>query len=247
MRLFIVDDETIIRKGIISILRQNCAFVEVAGEAANGKAALEAIGAACPDVVVTDIKMPVMDGVELTKRLHTLYPHIRVIVLSGYDDYCFVRLSMKYGAFDYLLKPIDKHEFLSVVRLLQQSELIEQGKIEPNANSLINSAKTYIRKHYANKLTMVQAADYVHLNPSYFSKLFRSKTGVTFTDYLTNVRITQAKQLLLNTDDRICDICLNVGFSDNVTFNRAFRRVVGVSPTDYRNQFSFAEHDGDAD
>lgn len=163
------------------------------------------------------------------------------------DAYCFVRLSMKYGAFDYLLKPIDKHEFLSVVRLLQQSELIEQGKIEPNANSLINSAKNYIRKHYANKLTMVQAADYVHLNPSYFSKLFRSKTGVTFTDYLTNVRITQAKQLLLNTDDRICDICLNVGFSDNVTFNRAFRRVVGVSPTDYRNQFSFAEHDGDAD
>lgn len=152
MRLFIVDDETIIRKGIISILRQNCAFVEVAGEAANGKAALEAIGAACPDVVVTDIKMPVMDGVELTKRLHTLYPNIRVIVLSGYDDYCFVRLSMKYGAFDYLLKPIDKHEFLSVVRLLQQSELIEQGKIEPNANSLINSAKNYIRKHYANKL-----------------------------------------------------------------------------------------------
>ena len=166
---------------------------------------------------------------------------------AEYDDYCFVRLSMKYGAFDYLLKPIDKHEFLSVVRLMQQSELIEQGKLEPNANSLINSAKNYIRKHYANKLTMVQAADYVHLNPSYFSKLFRSKTGVTFTDYLTNVRITQAKQLLLNTDDRICDICLNVGFSDNVTFNRAFWRVVGVSPTDYRNQFSFAEHDGDAD
>ena len=193
------------------------------------------------------IKMPVMDGVELTKRLHTLYPNIRVIVLSGYDDYCFVRLSMKYGAFDYLLKPIDKHEFLSVVRLLQQSELIEQGKIEPNANSLINSAKNYIRKHYANKLTMVQAADYVHLNPSYFSKLFRSKTGVTFTEYLTNVRITQAKQLLLNTDDRICDICLNVGFSDNVTFNRAFRRVVGVSPTDYRTQFSFAECSSDAD
>ena len=56
MRVFIVDDETIIRKGIISILRQNCAFVEVVGEAANGNAALEAIGAACPDVVVTDIK-----------------------------------------------------------------------------------------------------------------------------------------------------------------------------------------------
>ena len=77
----------------------------------------------------------------------------------------------------------------------------------------------------------------------------KSNTGIPGLSFSWKraLGITQAKQLLLNTDDRISDICLSVGFSDNVTFNRAFRRVVGVSPTDYRNQFSFAEHDGDAD
>lgn len=85
---------------------------------------------------------------------------------------------------------------------------------------------------------MTQVADYVHLNPSYFSKLFRTKTGLTFSVFLTDVRISQAKQLLLNPNIKIYEVCEKVGFSDSVTFNRSFKRVVGVSPSEFRNQFN---------
>lgn len=238
MKVFIVDDEKIIRKGISSILQQHIPSLEIIGEAADGAEALEKISANVPDIVITDVKMPTMDGVELTKELHRQHPNIKIIVLSGYDDYNYVRQSMKNGALDYLLKPIDKHEFLSLINLLvrNESESKEQPKID--SNELISNAKNYIRKHYSDDITMTQVADYVHLNPSYFSKLFRTKTGLTFSVYLTDVRISQAKQLLLNPNIKIYEVCEKVGFSDSVTFNRSFKRVVGVSPSEFRNQFN---------
>ena len=179
-----------------------------------------------------------MDGVELTKELHRQHPSTKIIVLSGYDDYNYVRQSMKNGALDYLLKPIDKHEFLSLINLLVRNESESKEQPKTDSNELISNAKNYIRKHYSDDITMTQVADYVHLNPSYFSKLFRTKTGLTFSVYLTDVRISQAKQLLLNPNIKIYEVCEKVGFSDSVTFNRSFKRVVGVSPSEFRNQFN---------
>ena len=238
MKVFIVDDEKIIRKGISSILQQHIPSLEIIGEAADGAEALEKISANVPDIVITDVKMPNMDGVELTKELHRQHPSIKIIVLSGYDDYNYVRQSMKNGALDYLLKPIDKHEFLSLINLLVRNESESKEQPKTDSNELISNAKNYIRKHYSDDITMTQVADYVHLNPSYFSKLFRTKTGLTFSVYLTDVRISQAKQLLLNPNIKIYEVCEKVGFSDSVTFNRSFKRVVGVSPSEFRNQFN---------
>lgn len=238
MKVFIVDDEKIIRKGISSILQQHIPSLEIIGEAADGAEALEKISANVPDIVITDVKMPNMDGVELTKELHRQHPSTKIIVLSGYDDYNYVRQSMKNGALDYLLKPIDKHEFLSLINLLVRNESESKEQPKTDSNELISNAKNYIRKHYSDDITMTQVADYVHLNPSYFSKLFRTKTGLTFSVYLTDVRISQAKQLLLNPNIKIYEVCEKVGFSDSVTFNRSFKRVVGVSPSEFRNQFN---------
>ena len=238
MKVFIVDDENIIRKGISSILQQHIPSLEIIGEAADGAEALEKISANVPDIVITDVKMPNMDGVELTKELHRQHPSTKIIVLSGYDDYNYVRQSMKNGALDYLLKPIDKHEFLSLINLLVRNESESKEQPKTDSNELISNAKNYIRKHYSDDITMTQVADYVHLNPSYFSKLFRTKTGLTFSVYLTDVRISQAKQLLLNPNIKIYEVCEKVGFSDSVTFNRSFKRVVGVSPSEFRNQFN---------
>lgn len=238
MKVFIVDDEKIIRKGISSILHQHLPSVKIIGEASDGVEALEKISQLLPDVVITDIKMPSMDGVELTKQIHALFPDIKIIVLSCYDDYNYVRQSMKNGALDYLLKPIDKHEFLALINLLNLNESELPGQTKVDSNELISNAKNYIRKHYSGDITLTQVAEYVHLNPSYFSKLFRTKTGLTFSAFLTDVRIGQAKQLLLNPNIKIYEVCEKVGFSDSVTFNRSFKRVVGVSPSEFRNQFN---------
>lgn len=116
MNLMIVDDEKILRNGFKHMTDWSSKGIHIISEAINGQDALEKIKIQMPDVVLTDIKMPVMNGIELTKKISKIYPHIKVIVLSGYDDYQFVRESMKYGAVDYLLKAsVDADEVYDIL------------------------------------------------------------------------------------------------------------------------------------
>ena len=177
MKVLIVDDEKIVRKGIVSILQQAFPDMQTIAEASNGEEAMKTVKTLLPDIVITDVKMPVIDGMELTKMIHTFDAEIKVIVLSSYDDYTYVRQCMKHGAIDYLLKPIDKHEFLSLINLLRVNENASMCIAATDPNELINDAKNYIRKHYSDDISLTKVAEYVHLNPSYFSNLFSQKTG----------------------------------------------------------------------
>ena len=214
MKVLIVDDEKIVRKGIVSILQQAFPDMQTIAEASNGEEAMKTVKTLLPDIVITDVKMPVIDGMELTKMIHTFDAEIKVIVLSSYDDYTYVRQCMKHGAIDYLLKPIDKHEFLSLINLLRVNENASMCIAATDPNELINDAKNYIRKHYSDDISLTKVAEYVHLNPSYFSNLFSQKTGENFSAYLNNVRILHAKQLLLNPNIKIYEVGEKVGFSD---------------------------------
>lgn len=100
MKVLIVDDEKIVRKGIVSILQQAFPDMQTIAEASNGEEAMKTVKTLLPDIVITDVKMPVIDGMELTKMIHTFDAEIKVIVLSSYDDYTYVRQCMKHGAID---------------------------------------------------------------------------------------------------------------------------------------------------
>ena len=101
--ILLVDDDAIIRIGVKTMLR-NCEDFRVTAEAENGSTALEICRKNAPDIVITDMKMPVMDGVELIRHLQQLSAPPTILALSGYDDYDLVRKALKYGAQDYLLK-----------------------------------------------------------------------------------------------------------------------------------------------
>ena len=103
-RVVIVDDEKIVRLGIKSLIAEASPGSVVAGMFANGRDALEFCLRDCPDVVLTDIKMPVMDGLELIERLRAACPRSRIAVLSCHDDYRFVRSAFRLGAEEYILK-----------------------------------------------------------------------------------------------------------------------------------------------
>lgn len=106
-KLLIVDDKAIIRKGLIQMIDWPALQVELFGEAENGEKAMQIIKDTKPDIIVTDIKMPVMDGIALLKEVHSTYPDIKTIVISGYDEFEYARQAIKSGSVDYLLKPID--------------------------------------------------------------------------------------------------------------------------------------------
>jgi two-component system response regulator YesN len=120
-RILIVDDEMLLRQGIIHMTNWDEYGFSVAGEASNGEEALHLIEISEPEIVITDIRMPVMDGIELTRKIKENYPQIQVIVLSSYNDFDYVRETLKLGALDYLLKSkMDPQELLSLLKKAKQ-------------------------------------------------------------------------------------------------------------------------------
>lgn len=116
-RLLIVDDEKQVREGLKLLLPWEEYGIEICGEAQNGKEALEIMEKEPPHIVLMDIQMPVMNGIELAEKIRELYEECKFIVLSGYDDFVLVRQAMKLGAVDYLLKPCSKE---SIIQILEE-------------------------------------------------------------------------------------------------------------------------------
>jgi len=110
MKIVVVDDEAIIRQGIITLLRQVHSDITSCLEAKNGKVALEVMEEVTPDLIVTDIRMPVMDGMELIQAVREKHPHIAIVILTGYADFAYAQQAIKFGVADYLLKPITKEK-----------------------------------------------------------------------------------------------------------------------------------------
>lgn len=112
-RVVIADDEPMIRKGLRETIEWDNLGLEVSGEAANGRQALELVRSTCPHILITDIKMPEMDGIDLIREVKTLERGMKIIILSGFSDYAYLKEAIRLGVESYLLKPIDNDELVS--------------------------------------------------------------------------------------------------------------------------------------
>ena len=193
-KVLIVDDEKNIRMGIAN----NCAWTEYGiGQvmtACNGQEALQLILNEKPDIVITDIKMPIMDGLELIKKTAELYPDTLFAVLSGYDDFDFARTALKHNAIDYLLKPCSIesiHELLknAVDRLNEREEKKEfLQKILDDYHKL------------ENRLEEQAFKDYI-INP------VTRKESLTEYAPFSSIKEQPFRLLLLHTDDASQAVC----------------------------------------
>ena len=113
--VMLVDDEPLISEGLKDFLHWEDYGFSVLGCAYNGNAVLEKLASEICHLVITDVRMPVMDGISLTKRIKADYPHIQVIILSGYRDFEYAQKAMEYGACGYLLKPVQKNELIELL------------------------------------------------------------------------------------------------------------------------------------
>ncbi len=119
IRLLIVDDQVMFLESLSTFLRNYAEDIEVVGTARNGREALEKAAALRPDIVLMDVHMPVMDGVEATGRLIESQPGVRILILSTYDEDEYVRKALKQGAAGYLLKDISPTELIASIRALK--------------------------------------------------------------------------------------------------------------------------------
>ncbi|MFC5465908.1 response regulator transcription factor [Lederbergia graminis] len=237
-KLLIVDDEKIIRQSIESKVRRLQHPLAAILHAENGLEAKNIVQETAPDIIITDVCMPKMDGIELIQELVQVGSNSKIIVLSAFDDYAFVRKAFKYGVLDYLIKPINTGELhQQLTRIYKDLHTKEGENLETerhSPNSIINIVKDYVRKHYDRNITLSEAANLVNMNYSYFSKLFSEEANVSFSQYVMQVRMEKAKELLTDPINRINEISERVGYSNIYHFSRAFKNYAGCSPTDFR-------------
>ena len=107
---------------------------------------------------------------------------------------------------------------------------------EQRTSNMIDKATAYIRERFHEDISLEDAADHVHLNPYYFSKVFKQQTGETFIDYVTRLRIEKAKALMAKQELSLKEVCYQVGYNDPNYFSRVFKKVTGMTPTEYRAQ-----------
>ncbi|MFD0959302.1 response regulator transcription factor [Paenibacillus chungangensis] len=238
--VLIVDDEPLICEGIKSkLLRMDLIDISSIRMAYNGMHAQEQIASKVPDLILCDIKMPDMDGISLMKTTSAKYRTVTFIFLSGYGDYNYVREAFKYGAADYLLKPVsftDLQKQLQAAFKFVDLRRSEAADDETERGSIIDLSKTYIQQHFQRPLTLSKVANEFSMNYSYFSTLFKKETGMTFTSYLMKIRMNEAKKLLGDPTIRIHEIAEKVGYDSAYNFSRAFKSHFLLSPNRYRRE-----------
>lgn len=239
LRVLLVDDEIMIREGFKRLFDWAAHDCEVVGEAADGMEALSRIDALCPDIVIMDINIPIMNGLKVIQLSRIKHPETAYVIVSGYDDFSYCREALRLQITYYILKPVNYDEFGSCIDNLKIS-LFERGVTHSDSaleERTINQLTRYLQEHLSEEISLSVLADEFHLSAQYISQLFKSEIGVNFLTYLTNIRMENAKKLLLATSLPISDISERSGYGDYRVFTKAFKKSEGVTPSQYRRDF----------
>jgi two-component system response regulator YesN len=234
------DDKQIERKGMISML-QKMPFESIAYEARNGAEALEILKDKMVQILVTDIRMPVMDGNLLIEEVAKTYPEIRIIICSAYADFSYAQKAIGFGVESYLLKPIRFSEFQETLGKVYDAcvKIVSpaSGENESHYSKQVAQVIQIIRHKYASpKLSLDYLADEVYLSPNYLSNIFKKETGAGISKYISAYRMEKACEVLSGTLMKISDVAESVGFSNYSYFVTAFKGCYGISPLEYRNK-----------
>ncbi|WNR42749.1 response regulator transcription factor [Paenibacillus roseipurpureus] len=358
IRVLIVDDSSLIRDSLSASIEAYNQTTVVAGTAANGAKALDWLEYHYVDLCITDIRMPVMDGLALIGEINQRYPWVRCMVVSSYDDFQYAKMSIQLHALDYILKPVDEDllfsaldkakerldedrnrdaaqlmlrklphhkqmvdKWLEHIRTLHVETLpllivetlelleewvegnfnllnplsnlwlstiieelsserfkleLEEGndlglgdatltlqavrsyfrlcavrRLEEGANQLVDTmrgirdqqsvkvidkVKQYIDQHYGEQINLQDLADLVAMNKTYMCTLFKQETEMTIGTYTVAVRMKEARNILMETSEKIYTIANQVGYEDVTYFSQLFKKHYGLSPLDYKKR-----------
>lgn len=250
-KYIVVEDESLIRRNLIKKITSLQLPLELAGEASNGMDALLLIEKNCPDLVITDIRMPQYDGLELARHLIQNHPQVKTIILSGYDDFSYAQSAIQFQVKDYLLKPVTVEALsksLQKIIISMDSEHKDMDAYSADTAKLDQEGicellEKYLQENYREDISLGELADKFGFTQEYLGKIFKKHTGTTPSKYLTRLRMNEAKRLLLsNPDMEIQKIGELVGYRDGFYFSRAFKTYAGVGPSEFRGNSSSHPH-----
>jgi two-component system, response regulator YesN len=263
-KFLFVDDEEIVRRGFRKKIAWEDAGFEFLEPCKNGREAIRRIELEHPDVVMTDIRMPLVDGLEVAAYIADRFPEIIVIILSGHDEFEYARSALRSRVAEYLLKPITSRELSAVIAELKARlddeishhipeleiasaqvkfptsdvtpGLFNAKESRSFAMTKVDEARDYIERNFAKKkLSVDEICRDLFISPSYLSRLLKHHLGKTFIDALTDFRVEKAKQLLSNSELKTYVVADAVGYSDPHYFSTIFKKATGMTPSEYRD------------
>lgn len=242
-KALIIDDEKPVQIAIHKLGNWRKYHIQSPDVASNGKEALSAMRELHPDLCFVDMHMPIMNGMEYLQQASAEFPTTQFIIISGYDDFQYAHSAIKYGACDYLLKPIVKEELNSAIEkailkinpnAVFSEEEAEQDSVSPE--EVVKIIKEYIDKNYNTNIKISMFTSRYFFSKEYLSKLFKSKYGCGIYTYVQEVRMKRAKDLLENPDIKVQSISERLGYTDNNYFSKAFKNYYGMSPSQWRKE-----------
>ncbi len=249
MKIVIVEDEEMIRRGLVHTMDWLSMGAMVIADAKNGKEGLEKIIELRPDVVMTDIRMPLMDGFEMLEKAKTVYD-FHSIILTSYQEFDYAKKAISLNATDYLLKPVTEEDLQKSLLKIQQKIALEKQRNEDLGIKLHedferfmgeNKAKNYyvqialekLVENYREKISIESIALEMGISASYLSRKFKQITKRTYLEILNEYRIIQAVKLLGEGRYRISEVAEKTGFSDYKHFYSVFKKYTGMTPSEY--------------
>jgi two-component system response regulator YesN len=234
-KVMIVDDEPLMREAISSMINWKEAGFSLVADTYDGLQAIKVLENQDIDLVLTDMKMPKMNGLSLIEHTIKNYPNLKYIVLSAYDEFHMVRDAFNLGIKDYLLKAEmtseQLREVLSNIRTEFDRVFEDRGVL--TTNKIAQKAVKYIDLNFANEISLLEVADYTGVSSSYLSRVFSQETDYCFSTYLTKVRIDNAIKIMNSTNMKMYEIAEKVGYTTPEHFSRMFKKITGKSPMQF--------------
>ncbi|NUU62566.1 response regulator transcription factor [Paenibacillus agri] len=254
LKVLLVDDEAPILNNLNRVLPWEEMGMTVSGMARSGMDALRIAEEEHPDLVLCDIRMPVMDGLTFVGKLRELGNECEVLLLTGYQEFDYAREAIRLGVREYICKPIHYEELGNKVReigahirsrkykdkLFNSLPLFQEVPDNGSENSkkssdqLMNMAVQYITEKLSSDIGIEEVAGKLGISSSYFCLLFKNRFSMTFVEYVTQQRVDAAKFMLAHSEKSIAVIGSGVGYQERRYFTKVFQKQTGMSPKEYR-------------
>ena len=264
IRLLIADDEKLEREALAELVQRRFEREVVLEVAENGRKAADTAVLWGADLILMDIEMPGMSGLDAARAVLAQRPSCRVIFVTAYSLFQYAHEAVHLGACDYLLKPVDPDELEASVRRAmrqieterkleelaaaqpqpEQTETEEEAEDAPEEGENSQTAlvmahvRRYLEDNYMFDLSLDSVGEILHISPAYLSAQFKKYQKMNFLDCLTELRINAAKELLTDPFRSSAEVASMVGYEDASYFARAFKKRTGMTPTQYRRQAS---------
>ncbi len=239
--VLIADDYDAICNGIAELIRELFPQLKIIGVCSYSEDILRILETEVPDIIITDIRMPDINGLEICKSIRKTSSRTKIILISGYKEFEYAKQAVDLGAMAYLVKPYPPRELVHVIsRAIQELEIADSSAQPVWTNvqeqTLSASIIQFLEKNYSNpELSLGMVAKHFNVNYTYASEVFAEEVGVSINAFINNLRCLRAIDLMRCSPDYTMEqIATSVGYSNSSYFSKIFKSKYGVTPSQYR-------------